>query len=177
MKPRISSKWRDAVDVSLCRACSQSEGLRYTIKKTEAIENPAKAREIFHNITAQIPPSSWIGYTDSSVNSDSAACAFTFPKINVYGTFFLTKGSSILSAELHGIKKALEASYHHDTTPEEVYIFSNSRAALLAINATSKDSQNPALLDIWDTLHALRTAGTYLTWIPSHIGIYGNKIK
>ncbi|KAK4024993.1 hypothetical protein OUZ56_010491 [Daphnia magna] len=26
MKPRISSKWRDAVDVSLCRACSQSEG-------------------------------------------------------------------------------------------------------------------------------------------------------
>ncbi|KAK4024853.1 hypothetical protein OUZ56_010348 [Daphnia magna] len=26
MKPRISSKWRDAVDVSLYHACSQSEG-------------------------------------------------------------------------------------------------------------------------------------------------------
>ncbi|KAK4017757.1 hypothetical protein OUZ56_033487 [Daphnia magna] len=25
MKPRISSKWRDAVDASLCRECSQSE--------------------------------------------------------------------------------------------------------------------------------------------------------
>ncbi|KAK4009149.1 hypothetical protein OUZ56_018232 [Daphnia magna] len=24
MKPRMSTKWRDAVDASLCRACSQS---------------------------------------------------------------------------------------------------------------------------------------------------------
>ncbi|KAK4012155.1 hypothetical protein OUZ56_021254 [Daphnia magna] len=55
--------------------------------------------------------------------------------------------------------KALEASYHHDTTPEEVYIFSDSRAALLAINATSKDSQNPALLDIWDTVSHHRLTG------------------
>jgi ribonuclease HI len=70
----------------------------------------------------------------------------------------LTHGSNIQTAELHGIKKALEAGYQHDTTPDELYIFSDSKAALQAIDATTKIVHNPVLLDIWNLLLSLKAS-------------------
>lgn len=147
------------------------------MKKSEALANSTKARAIFNSMLTNISQAAIIGYTDGSVNSDAATCAYTLPNLSKEEAWHLTTGSNIQSAELQGIKKALEASYHHDSTPNELYIFSDSKAAILAINATTKIAQNPTLLDIWDLLLALKASGTqtHLARIPSHVGITGNE--
>jgi ribonuclease HI len=128
------------------------------MKKSEASANSQKARAIFNNWLAQIKPTAIIGYTDGSVTQEAASCAYTFPAMKKEEAWHLTHGSNIKTAELHGIKKALEAGYQHDTTPDELYIFSDSKAALQAIDATTKIVHNPVLLDIWNLLLSLKAS-------------------
>jgi ribonuclease HI len=125
-----------------------------------------------------LSPTAIIGYTDGSVNNDATSCALTFPSLQIEQAWHLSQGSNIQSAELHGVHKALEVCYHLDSTPEELYIFCDSKAALQAIDATTKLTQTPILLEIWNLLLALKASGTqtYLAWIPSHIGITGNEV-
>ncbi|KZS03425.1 Uncharacterized protein APZ42_033885 [Daphnia magna] len=136
------------------------------MKKSEASANPPKARAIFNNWISQIKPTAIIGYTDGSVTQEAASCAYTFPAMEKEA-WPLTHGSNIQTAELHGIKKALEAGYQHHITPDELYIFSDSKAALQAIDATTKIVHNSVLLDIWNLLLGLKASGTqtYLAWI------------
>jgi ribonuclease HI len=154
------------------------KSLWFPMKKAEASANPQKARATFNSLITHISPTAIIGYTDGSVNNDATSCALTFPSLQIEQAWHLSQGSNIQSAELHGVHKALEVCYHLDSTPEELYIFCDSKAALQAIDATTKLTQTPILLDIWNLLLALKASGTqtYLAWIPSHIGITGNDL-
>ncbi|XP_045029832.1 uncharacterized protein LOC123472429 [Daphnia magna] len=121
-----------------------------------------------------------IGYTDGSIKNNVASCAFTFPDINLNETWLLSKGSNIQTAELYGILKALEACNHHYCTPPELHLFTDSQAALLAIDAIPRNVHNhhPVLIKIWNMILGLKGSGTitYITWIPSHVGILGNEM-
>ena len=81
------------------------------MKKSEATANPQNFRSIFNNLIAHINPTAIIGFTYGSVDQEAASSAYTFPVIEKEEAWNLTHGSNIQSAELHGIKKALETGY------------------------------------------------------------------
>jgi hypothetical protein len=77
-------------------------------------------------------------YTDGSVteNPTVTSCAFFIPASDTSGSWRLTPGSSIFSAELHGIKQALSTIYNYDHPPPGIHIFSDSSAAIKAMIST-----------------------------------------
>ncbi|XP_045027831.1 uncharacterized protein LOC123471039 [Daphnia magna] len=149
----------------------------FPMSKKFAQVNQSEARAKMSHALKHLPHTTIKGYTDGSVSSLSTSCAYTFPEIKEQGAWYLTPGSNILTAELHGIFKALETCYHLDPGPTQVQIFTDSQSALMAIESATTHSHNPIIHDIWNLLHCLKNAGTYthLTWIPSHIGIPGNE--
>ncbi|XP_057367046.1 uncharacterized protein LOC130688071 [Daphnia carinata] len=149
----------------------------FSMSKTDSKDNQSKARAMITNDLRKIPPTSLIGFTDGSVTPVSASRSFIFPDNGLKGAWHLTPGSSIQTAELHGILKALEAIYHTEPGPPGLHIFTDSQQALLAINSTPRLPQNPVTLEIWSIIQNLKDAGTrtHLNWIPSHIGISGNE--
>lgn len=84
-------------------------------------------------------------------------------------------GSSIFTAEIVAIKQALDVLYKLDTAPKDVVVFSDSKAAILAINSYGTPP-NHHIAEIQDLHRCLKSNFTKVTfaWIPSHTGIYGN---
>jgi ribonuclease HI len=77
-------------------------------------------------------------YTDGSVTASPivTSCVFYIPAPDTSGSWRLTNGSSIFSAEIHGIKQALSTIYNYDHPPPGIHIFSDSSAAIKAIIST-----------------------------------------
>jgi hypothetical protein len=83
---------------------------------------------------------------------------------------------SIFSAELQGIKQALQVVYNLDQSHPGVSIFTDSSSSIQAILSTSP-SDNGAISEIRELIDSLRSSGTRtsLCWIPSHAGIPRNE--
>jgi ribonuclease HI len=148
------------------------------IAKKAALENPTAAQELFDNLSSLIPPTDIKIFTDGSVtrNPNNSSCAYFCPERNLSGSWRLTPGTSIFSAELQGILQALLACYSLEPTPEHIHIFSDSRAAIKAL-LSPLFPKNRCLNAIRNQIECLRSSGTAtsLYWIPSHCGITGNE--
>jgi hypothetical protein len=96
--------------------------------------------------------------------------------LNIKTAWTLNKGSSVFTAELQGIKQALQIAYNLEHNPPAITIFSYSSSAIQAI-LSSELPDNEAIPDIHELIHSLKSSGTQTTlvWIPSHTGIEGNE--
>ena len=88
----------------------------------------------------------------------------------------LAKGSSVFTAELLAIRKAVEHVNLMDNPAREIYILSDFKAAIKAITS-SKLIFNHHCLTILKRMEELQSADSIvnLVWIPSHVGISGNE--
>ncbi|XP_076047437.1 uncharacterized protein LOC143028972 [Oratosquilla oratoria] len=85
--------------------------------------------------------------------------------------FRLPNHTSIYIAELYGIYKALE--YAQSDTHSKFVIFTDSLSALKSIK-TGNHMENFLLGKIISTL-SITSKSITLSWVPSHIGIFGNE--
>ena len=119
-------------------------------------------------------------YTDGSKNSEGIGAGIVIYYINniIHEDFFpLPPGATIFQAELIAIKNA--ANYlvkNKSLKPKYVKIFSDSRAALMAL-----DSHKITLLTTHETITALNKLGRLtkrvsLNWIKAHKGHPGNEL-
>ena len=108
--------------------------------KAEALAYPQTAQESFREIISQLYPSATIAYTDGSLlQNDSASCAVDI-KDRCKIAQKLAVHISIFSAELRGIRMALDFVVNLPETLDELGIISDSRSAVTVIS-----SPNPSL--------------------------------
>jgi ribonuclease HI len=150
----------------------------FPIPKIVAASNHQDVAELFNSLLSNIQNPSTHAYTDGSVtkNPPSSSCAVYIPDLNISDSWRLSPGSSVFSAELHGIRKALSLIYASDSPASEIHLFTDSSAAIKAIAASDK-STNRCIPEIRNLLSCLKSSGTITTlyWIPSHSGIAGNE--
>ncbi len=142
------------------------------MRKSDAAINQDGVQHLFESMTSEIAAPDIMIYTDGSVSSNPVvtSCAFYIPTLDSSGSWRLTPGSSIFSAELHGIKQALSAIYNYDTTHPGIHIFSDSSAAIKAVTS----SQTPKNRCIGEIRNLSETSNV-THWIPSDTGIAGNE--
>lgn len=141
--------------------------------------NNRLASDLVKNFINGLPSSSTTGYTDGAVSSNGevTSCACYFPEPVIEKAWRLTKGSNILTAELYGIYKALETWYNHTQESANLFILTDSKSAIQAINAVPRELKHEIALEIWNIMSCLLASGTktHLVWVPSHVGIAGNE--
>jgi len=152
--------------------------LFFPMPKKEAAQQQQLARSLFREWQDGIPENALLLYTDGSYNEekDTTASAVYAPQDHYEAAWSLSKGSSVFSSELLAIGKALEHVYAKDNPPPEIYILSDSKAAISAITSL-KLIFNPHCLSILNNIECLQAVGSRVTlvWIPSHVGIVGNE--
>jgi ribonuclease HI len=150
----------------------------FPMRKNEASVNQDAVHTLFDKLKSNITAPDITVYTDGSLSesSNTTSCAFFIPETNSSGSWCLSSGSSVFSAELHGIKQALATMYTYDPPPPAIHIFSDSSASIKAI-ISSQPPKNRCVGEIRNLLGCLKSSGTIATlyWIPSHTGIAGNK--
>ena len=110
----------------------------------------------------------FIVYTDGSVINELTGCAITSKTFDQ--EYRLTDNTSIFSAELYAIQKAVETV--NNTTNNKILICSDSLSALQSIQQLY--SNLPIVQKIHDLIN--NSSKTFkLLWIPSHAGITGNE--
>ena len=149
----------------------------FPMSKDTATKQKELAREMFLTLTSNEPITHISVFTDGSVHKESGktTCAFFIPKLEEKQSWLLTQHTSIFSAELTAIDEALR--YLYSFSYEEVSIYTDSKAAILAIRNRKMDS-SPVITTILDNMINHKSAGTKINfvWIPSHVGIQGNEI-
>ena len=114
-------------------------------------------------------------FTDGSLdpNNNTTACAIYCPDLELRQSWRLQDGSSIFTAELTAIVKAIEISTQQPC--ERIRIFTDSLSAVKAVNATRLTNY---AIHIRNLVENANSAGTRIEihWIPSHIGIPENEI-
>lgn len=87
----------------------------------------------------------------------------------------LPDGCTVFQAELHAIQEATAWIHRFPCRNQTFTIFSDSKAALLAI-ITTRHQTRPAL-ETYNSILELRVAGTQiqLAWVKAHVGIAGNE--
>ena len=148
----------------------------FPLTKTEALKNKTRTAELFESLLVT-KRGEIVAYTDGSRSEElnSTTCAAFIPSLNVRLAWTLHNLSSIFSAELQGIKQALQLVYNLDYSPSGVSIFTDSSSSIQAISSAAP-SDNVAIWDIRELIKSLESSGTRTTlvWIPSHAGITGN---
>lgn len=136
--------------------------------------SPSRARAIFDSLILSFPPETTIAYTDGSLSSEkkNMHVPYSFPHSESPN-----HGSSIVSAELHGIEAALSYAYNCDALSPEICIVTDSSSAIKAIASPNFAPTNDCVMAIRNNLECLKSGGTkvYLAWVPSHVGIQGNE--
>ena len=148
----------------------------FPLTKKEALANPTRAAAVFLELFGSPTVENAHIYTDGSrLDDGSASSAFCVPSANFASAWRLTRHSSIMSAELLAIEKALEHAYSSDFS--SIHIFSDSKPSLQSI-FNNKPTNLNTVNSIRDIIFNFSSAGTQvsLVWIPSHVNIPGNEL-
>ncbi len=156
--PRLSP-W-DLPEVTYCRYTSGSRG-----------ESP----DIFNKITflehQESHSDSMHVFTDGSKSEAGVGFGAVFPDFNKSGS--LPKYAAVFSAELSAILLAIENIF--TVRGRNFTIFSDSRAALQALE--SFNPSHPLIINILEWLYLLAQRGKQVNfcWVPAHVGVQGNE--
>ena len=114
-------------------------------------------------------------FTDGSKIKNMVGSAFVLPQLDIKKAYTLKQNHSIFTAELWAIYMCLDFLNAMPSPPLKVAIFSDSKAAVLAVKNNTRAQKN-MLHDIYHIHNQLHLKGTEVTfvWIPSHMGIKGN---
>ena len=111
-------------------------------------------------------------YTDGSKVNEKASSAVysSWGKIS----FRITDNSSIFTAEMEAINKALK--YVEASWSRKFVIFCDSKSVLQSIS--SQESKNPLMNKLLQFIQTLQYEGKqiHFCWVPSHVGIRGNEM-
>jgi len=156
------------------------ETIRFPMSKNEAKERQNECRMMFNDVLSRHKKTDALQiYTDGSSDpqKETATCAFWIPQLNTGQSWTLRKGSSIFTAELFAIYKALQYIYSLDRYFEELLCISDSSSAISTISQSSRN-KHPIVAEISNLIACLTNSGTKSTllWVPSHTGIPGNEI-
>src|SRR5271156_3121124 len=133
------------------------------------------AREIFAKHHAE---NRLFCYTDGSKTDTAVGTAFWFPTLKAKGGGSLEQWSSIVTAELMGIKLAAEWMAEWEVQGD-VMVVTDSKSAIQALLTTRPVAE--VRKDCWDIMKLIteryqRQGGKiFLQWVPSHRGIAGNE--
>ncbi|KAJ5159350.1 uncharacterized protein N7500_009001 [Penicillium coprophilum] len=89
--------------------------------------------------------------------------------------------STVYAAELNGIEMAIANTRHNKGQAREVIIFSDSQAAIRAVQNPQRPSGQHVLTSIYNHVRTIRSRSqqnpTNITirWIPAHVGVDGNE--
>lgn len=85
------------------------------ISKRAAMANRPAVISLFNGFISRLPDHAVVAYSDGSVSEDrkNTACAVHIPLLVISCSWLLQEGSSIFSAELHGILQALQLTAIH----------------------------------------------------------------
>jgi Ribonuclease HI len=115
-----------------------------------------------------------IFYTDGSKMETQAGAGITSNR-NHNQQWSLGKKCEVFDAELFALQKASELAIGH-TQHSEIWIFSDSQAALKRIQKNEKSAGQSQVFKIQENLNILAKKNIQATfqWVPSHTGIEGN---
>jgi tubulin alpha len=122
-------------------------------------------------------------FTDGSGYEGMIGASAVAPREAIFKRRHLgTSGqSTVYVAELSGIEMALEKFRTGQPRPQgELVIFSDSQAAIQAVQNPRRQSGQHVLCAIYDHVGAIQppTSPSIVTirWIPAHVGVYGNEL-
>lgn len=116
-------------------------------------------------------------YTDASKepSNNRTAGAFWIPNLSIAEVFRFPDYLSVFAPELLSILQALRWVDEHD---HEAVIFTDSMAAIKAIEAGANESRDDIVHEILklDTSLNMKYTACDIVWVPAHVGIHGNEI-
>jgi ribonuclease HI len=119
-------------------------------------------------------------YTDGSgyqghVGASAVCLREQWTRRNHLGT---EMDSTVYAAELDGIRMAIDTARARDISPRSLTLFSDSQAAIQAVQNPRRPSGQYILNAIYREVRALGTRGLtdiQIRWIPAHVGVAGNE--
>ena len=114
-------------------------------------------------------------YTDGSLMNGKASAAFYCDDPSLQVSIPLGTNVSVFQAEVLAIREAVMKLLTYGLEDEKICVYSDSQAALQAINSFTVTSKL-----VWECLIALNELGRRnrlrLCWVPGHCGIMGNEM-
>ena len=192
--PALAETLDELVDVSFRLLCTEPEvqpqfrspppwapptvtTLWFPLSKTQAVANKAAACQRVQALIDSVQPLSLVMFTDGAHHEDidRTACGVYCPELGLEKAWRLRPGSSIFTAEVLAIKKALDL-FHEHSEKSNVLVCIDSQAAIRALSSPAVEPEE-AVGATLDTIYKLQSDGSSVTlaWIPSHVGIPGNE--
>ena len=111
------------------------ETLWFPMSKRRAVASRSVVMSHFQELVVSLPSSALLIYTDGSLSQEKerSSCVVFIPSLNISRSRLLKKESSVFSAELNGIRQALQIVYDMDSSSEEIVLFSDSKASIQAV--------------------------------------------
>jgi ribonuclease HI len=116
-----------------------------------------------------------IWFTDGAKNSEGVGAGIYCANPLTEFSFSITEHATVFQAELLAIKKCAELCLEESISNKDIFIASDSQAALRSLEACKIRSKST--LDCIQTLNRLTsTNNVKLVWVPGHSGIDGNEM-
>ena len=149
----------------------------YILCKKKALLEPHKMVKTFYKCLSRRWSSFSKYYTAGSKSQSTVSCAVWHPESQSSATFTLHSESSIYTGELYAIYKTTLKILAHDSNTTKYLIISDSKYALKALSSYNKSDTHHLIYEIKAILLQLKQQRkiVHLLWVPSHIGIDGNK--
>ena len=167
-----SEAFRDIPDGRRFRACPDGIPKRYDFEKPFNILIPKRSE--WEDCKA-LPSQGLLWFTDGSKTATGQVGAGVFsrrPRVEL--SFNLGTMATVFQAEMFAIMAAADENLKQNTKGEDIFILSDSRAALGAIGNPVIHSRT--VLECLESLKALgRHNNLTLMWVPGHQGITGNE--
>ena len=124
--------------------------------------------------THLLKPEGLVWFTDGSVTAEGSGAGIYGDKPRVRISHPLGRHSTVFQAEITAITVCVMENLNRGYSGKHIYICTDSRAALLALNSTRVNSA--LILDCKNTLDRLCESNRVnLVWVPAHCGIEGNE--
>ena len=141
-----------------------------------------EAAKVHQERLCQIPAQDLIIYTDGSGQNGHIGAAIYSPTCSIIkGKYMGTDDTHIVyAAELMAIQMAVTLFEEKINEYVNVHIFSDSQAAIQAIESPKRQSGQYIIkgtLDKIDSIHEIKSSGNiYIEWIPGHKNVQGNEL-
>ena len=138
--------------------------LWFPMSKPKAVANKQEACQRVQALVNCLQPSSIVTFTDGAHHQDTdrTACAVYCPELGIEKAWRLRPGSSIFTAEVLAVKKALDLVQEKDASKSNVLVCIDSQAAIRALSSPPAEPED-AVGSTLETIQKLKSAGVNVT--------------